>query len=127
MTSLPDSDTVAKQFCQYYYATFDQDRRKLSSIYRDASMMTYENDKAVGVNNIINLLGNLKFNKVQHKVTSIDAQPSGSGGILVYVTGDLKVDDCPNALKFGQMFQLIPNQNKTNFWVHNDIFKLNYG
>jgi hypothetical protein len=82
----------------------------------------------MGCQQIMAILKGLKFKTVSHKVISVDAQPSGSGGILVYVQGDLKVDGGPNAVKFGQMFQLIPTDSTgSNFWLHNDIFRLNYG
>ena len=54
---------------------------------------------------------------------SVDAQPSGNG-ILVFVNGDLKVDDNANVLKFAQVFQLIPtDQSLGNFWIFNDVFR----
>lgn len=49
-------------------------------------------------------------------------------GILIMVNGDIKVDDQQNALKFSQTFQLIPTDAQcSNFWIYNDIFRLNYG
>jgi hypothetical protein len=68
----------------------------------------------------------LPFQKVQHKVTTNDAQPSvQAGALLVSVTGMLvvrplvqslsdahpcatQVDDSPNPLQFSQIFHLIP-------------------
>lgn len=76
----------------------------------------------------------LPFEKVQHKITTLDAQPSSPGvaSMIVSVTGLLmvsrgllhirlctkrggplplcnQVDDSPNPLQFSQVFQLIPD------------------
>ncbi|KNZ75517.1 Nuclear transport factor 2 [Termitomyces sp. J132] len=69
----------------------------------------------------------LPFSKVQHKVTTLDAQPSSPtvASLIVSVTGLLVVDDSTNALQFSQIFQLIPDGS--SYYVYNDIFRLNYG
>jgi len=126
--SSSDCDTIAQAFVKHYYTIFDSDRSKLGVLYRKQSMLTYEGKKGMGPEQIMNILKGLKFKTVSHSVKSCDAQPSGSGGIIVYVQGDLKVDGGPNPVKFGQMFQLVPtDKTSSNFWVHNDIFRLNYG
>ncbi|KAF8911183.1 hypothetical protein CPB84DRAFT_1763527 [Gymnopilus junonius] len=58
----------------------------------------------------------LPFQKVQHKVTTLDAQPSSPSvaSLLVSVTGF-----------WPQVFQLIPEGG--TYYVYNDIFRLNYG
>lgn len=56
-------------------------------------------------------------------VTVLDPQ-----GIIVAVSGNLIVDDNQHPLKFAQSFHLVPDPTNTNnFWVLNDIFRLNYG
>lgn len=40
------------------------------------------------------------------------------------VTGDLAVDGSANPIKFAQTFHLMPNG--ASWYVHNDIFRLNY-
>jgi hypothetical protein len=43
----------------------------------------------------------------------------------MFVAGQF--DGGNNALKFAQTFHLMPtDSNKTNFYVHNDVFRLNY-
>ena len=76
---------------------------------RDHSMLTFESAAVQGVSGIIEKLKvrhfgssapfqadvrakSLPFQKVQHKLSTLDAQPSNeSGGILVTVTGALLV------------------------------------
>ncbi len=86
-------------------------------------MLTYEGDKFQGPTAIIGKLTSLKFQKVGHVIKAVDFQPTPGNGILVFVTGDLKVDDDANALKFAQAFHLMPSDNTgKNFFVFNDIF-----
>ena len=44
-----------------------------------------------GTQQITEKLGGLPFQSCQHRVVSLDAQPSVGGGILVFVTGQLLV------------------------------------
>ncbi|CAG8759342.1 29164_t:CDS:2, partial [Gigaspora margarita] len=84
---------------------------------RDQSMLTFEGQQFQGANKIIE-----KLAKVQHQISTIDAQPNFNG-IFVCVTGALQVDeDAPQ--RFAQAFQLIPEG--TSYYVLNDIFRLNY-
>lgn len=55
-------------------------------------MLTFENSPVQGAAAITEKLVSLPFAKVQHEVTSLDAQPSNeAGGILVLVSGRLLV------------------------------------
>jgi hypothetical protein len=59
---------------------------------KDHSMLTFENSPVQGAAAITEKLAGLPFSKVQHEVTSLDAQPSNeAGGILVLVSGRLLV------------------------------------
>lgn len=60
----------------------------------------------------------------KHHVSSIDAQPSTSGGILVFVTGQLLPEGETNPLKFSQAFHLAAAGG--SYAVSNDVFRLNY-
>ncbi|KAJ7219975.1 nuclear transport factor 2 [Mycena pura] len=123
---MADIHAVAVQFTGFYYNAFDSDRDSLKTLYRDTSMLTFEGTQHVGVSAIVEKLVNLPFQKVQHKVTTTDAQPSSGSvaSLLVSVTGLLLVDDSPNPLQFSQVFHLIPDGG--TYYVFNDIFRLNY-
>jgi len=124
---MADINTIAQQFVDFYYKTFAGNRAGLKSLYRDHSMLTFEGNPIQGAAAIAEKLENLPFQKVQHKVTTLDAQPSSPtiGSLLVSVTGQLLVDDSQNPLHFSQVFQLIPDAS--SYYVFNDIFRLNYG
>lgn len=91
------------------------------------SMLTFEGQQFQGSQRIVEKLQALPFQRVQHRVTTIDAQPSNpqSGPLLVTVTGCLLVDEEQNPQQFSQTFQLVPEGS--NYFIFNDIFRLNYG
>jgi len=123
---MADINAVAKQFTDFYYTTFDSTRASLQSLYRDQSMLSFEGSQILGAVAITEKLTGLPFEKVQHKVTTLDAQPSSpsAASLIVSVTGMLAVDDSPNPLQFSQVFHLIPDG--ASYYVYNDIFRLNY-
>ncbi|KAI0345079.1 nuclear transport factor 2 [Trametopsis cervina] len=124
---MADINAIAKQFTDFYYATFDANRADLQSLYRPISMLTFEGAQFLGTEAVVEKLTSLPFSKVLHKVLTLDAQPSSptSASLIVSVTGQLVVDDSTNPLQFSQIFQLIPESG--SYYVFNDIFRLNYG
>ncbi|KAK6956589.1 hypothetical protein Daesc_001868 [Daldinia eschscholtzii] len=119
-------EEVATMFVQYYYNQFDQDRAGLASLYRDASMLTFESASFKGTPSIIEKLQGLPFQQIKHQVSTIDLQPGvAPGHILVLVTGQLLVDEEQRPMSYTQSFYLVPEN--AQYYVHNDIFKLVYG
>eukprot|EP01125_Pyxidicula_operculata_P021184 TRINITY_DN8067_c0_g1_i1.p1 TRINITY_DN8067_c0_g1~~TRINITY_DN8067_c0_g1_i1.p1 ORF type:complete len:125 (+),score=20.30 TRINITY_DN8067_c0_g1_i1:85-459(+) len=118
-------DDVANAFVKHYYALFDSNRLQLTGLYQNESMLSFEGSKVQGVKNIVDKLTSLPFERVAHKVTTIDAQPSPGNGVVVYVTGALMVDDQPQPLMFSQVFNLLPTSSGS-YYVLNDMFRLNY-
>ncbi|EFN55326.1 hypothetical protein CHLNCDRAFT_134320 [Chlorella variabilis] len=112
-------------FTDHYYATFDTARANLAGLYQDQSMLTFEGQKFQGTQAILGKLTSLPFQQCKHHITSLDAQPSLSGGVLVFVTGQLLPEGETNPLKFSQTFHLAPVGG--SFVVTNDLFRLNYG
>ncbi|KAL4885086.1 hypothetical protein BJY04DRAFT_159372 [Aspergillus karnatakaensis] len=123
---MADFANIAQQFVTFYYQTFDGNRAGLAGLYRDHSMLTFETSSAQGVSSIMEKLGGLPFQKVQHQVATLDAQPSSEqGGILVLVTGALLVDEEQKPMNYSQTFQLLPD-GAGSYFVFNDIFRLIY-
>ncbi|KAF3184001.1 Nuclear transport factor 2 [Orbilia oligospora] len=122
---MSDYSGVAEQFITYYYQTFDSNRQGLSGLYRPTSLLTFESSQTQGAADITEKLVGLPFQKVEHQVATKDAQPlPGGSGIVVLVTGALKVDDSPAPLSFAQTFILLPEGG--SYFVAHDIFKLVY-
>ncbi|MCD7468769.1 Nuclear transport factor 2B [Datura stramonium] len=131
-----DPDSVAKAFVDHYYSTFDTNRAGLANLYQESSMLNFEGQKyqgaqnitakLTGAQNITAKLTGLPFQQCKHQINTVDCQPSGpAGGMLVFVSGNLSLPGEQHALKFSQMFHLIPTP-QGSFYVQNDIFRLNY-
>ncbi|KAL6846803.1 hypothetical protein ACP4OV_024251 [Aristida adscensionis] len=122
-----DPDSVARAFVDHYYTTFDTNRAALAALYQEASVLTFEGERFVGAAAVAGKLASLQFGACKHQVTTVDCQPSGpAGGMLVFVSGALQLADGEHPLKFSQMFHLMP-AGPGNFYVQNDMFRLNYG
>ncbi|PHH88991.1 hypothetical protein CDD83_6782 [Cordyceps sp. RAO-2017] len=120
-------EDVAKQFIEFYYNTFDCERKDLLSLYREQSMLTFESASVLGHTSIVEKLASLPFKKVKHQVSTLDAQPSiTEGSIVILVTGQLLVDEEQRPMNFTQTFQLVRDPSG-QYFVFNDIFKLVYG
>jgi len=122
---MDSTDQLAKSFSEYYYGAFSSDRRALVNVYRPNSLLTFEGAQFQGAEAIIEKLTSLPFQKVAHRVSTLDAQPNGFGnGAIVMVTGELLIDEETNPQRFSQTFHLV--QDGDAFFVINDVFRLNY-
>eukprot|EP00486_Rosalina_sp_Unknown_P005912 CAMPEP_0201569990 /NCGR_PEP_ID=MMETSP0190_2-20130828/12017_1 /ASSEMBLY_ACC=CAM_ASM_000263 /TAXON_ID=37353 /ORGANISM="Rosalina sp." /LENGTH=125 /DNA_ID=CAMNT_0047993007 /DNA_START=130 /DNA_END=507 /DNA_ORIENTATION=- len=124
MANQNDPNSIGKAFCGHYYSTFDSNRAHLASLFSDKSMMTYEGSQHQGQSSIMEKLTKLNFKQVKHDAKTMDVQPSGAGGLLVIVTGDIFVDGGKNGIKYSEVFHLMKNGN--SFFIHNLVFRLNY-
>ncbi|CAA6659961.1 unnamed protein product [Spirodela intermedia] len=121
-----DPDSLAKAFVEHYYKMFDSNRAGLGNLYQESSMLTFEGAKIQGSLAIVEKLASLPFQQCLHNISTVDCQPSGpGGGMLVFVSGSLQLSGEQHALKFSQMFHLMPTP-QGSFYVLNDIFRLNY-
>ncbi|KHN44448.1 Nuclear transport factor 2 [Glycine soja] len=134
-----DPDALAKAFVEHYYSTFDTNRNNLANLYQEGSMLSFEGQKIQGSHNIVAKLTSLPFQhyavakltslpfqQCHHSISTVDCQPSGvNAGMLVFVSGNLQLAGEQHALKFSQMFHLIPTP-QGSYYVLNDIFRLNY-
>jgi len=124
----PQFNDIGKAFVDHYYKIFDSTRAQLSSLYQGESMLTFEGEQFQGMQNIMQKLTTLNFQTVQHIPKTVDCHPGINGAIVVFVTGQLAVDgNVTTPLMFSQTFTLVPTADKSNWWILNDIFRLNYG
>ena len=126
-----DIDTIGATFVQHFFGLFDSAERRvnLASLFRAESMLTYIDAKYQGKADIIkHFTAGLNFKTIAHHVLSVDTQPSGCGGLLVLATGHLKIDGGENGLYWSATFHLLPVDDAAqDWWVHNQLFKINYG
>jgi hypothetical protein len=116
-----DIQTVGRSFVDFYYAAFDRNRAELDALYKDHSMLSFEGQQFQGKQQILQKLVALPFQKVQHRVATVDVQPSNpqQGPLLVFVTGQLLVDEESNPQQFSQTFQLVPEGS--SYYVFNGL------
>lgn len=50
----------------------------------------------------------VSFKASRHRIQTLDAQPAPANGIVVFVGGEVKVDDEEKAIRFSQVFLLMP-------------------
>ncbi len=93
-------------------------------MYTNDSMLTFEGEPFQGVANILTKVSS--FGQIKHEIKSFDAQPSVNGGIICFVSGDLYIEGSENAVKFAQVFHLLPG-GTYGYYCLNDMFRLNYG
>jgi len=125
-----DAKQIAVGFIKFYYtnAGSKEARAKNMPVYRAESRVTFEGKEGSGIDAIATIFKESKFAKLAHNVKTWDVQPSPAKGIILFITGDVKIDDNDNAVKFSHFFHLLPDpRNARNFWVSNEIFRLNYG
>jgi len=101
------------------------DRSQLATLYREQSMLTFEGEQFQGVGKIMEKIVGLPFVKVAHKISTLDSQPTTGGAAIVFVTGELLIDDGEHPQRYSQVFHLLPDGD--SFFVLNDVFRLNYG
>lgn len=82
-------------------------------------MLSFEGAAVLGAKNIVEKLVSLPFQKVQHRISTLDSQPTGPGtsGVVVMVTGELLVDEEQNPQRYSQLFHLVGDGG--NFYVLN--------
>ncbi|KAJ0396141.1 hypothetical protein P43SY_006989 [Pythium insidiosum] len=115
---------VADAFVKHYYTTFDTNRAMLANLYQPVSTMSWEGSMMTGSQEIMAKLGALPG--VQHQVSQMDIQPSTSNAaMLIFVQGKMSIDGA-QPLLFTQVFQLVATDGGA-YYIHNDIFRLQYG
>lgn len=97
-------EIVARAFVDHYYHLFDNNRPSLSSLYQHTSMLSFEGQKILGVDDISKKLSQLPFDHCKHFISTIDCQPSPlAGGILVFVSGYIQLLGEEHQLRFSQV------------------------
>lgn len=89
--------------------------------YRDDSLLSVDNDKYLGTNDIV---AKLTATPTKLKVDNHEIQPS-TNGILIFLSGFLTLEGENNAIGFTRVFFLTPHQQ--SFYIRNDMYKLMLG
>ncbi|KAE8730580.1 Nuclear transport factor 2 family protein with RNA binding domain [Hibiscus syriacus] len=121
----PAPDVVGNAFVHQYYLILHQSPELVHRFYHDSSKLGRPEENGImsitttmqAINDKIIALG---YGEFTAEITSVDAQDSHSGGVLVLVTGYLTLKDKVGR-KFTQTFFLAP-QDK-GYFVLNDMFR----
>ena len=117
-----DYMNIAKEFVLFYYNCLDNDRQQMVNLYRPNSMLTFENTKKQGQQEIAEYIFTLPQSARQ--LQTLDAQPimgNGVQGLLIFVSGQIQTGPGENPLMFSQVFTLYSENG--SYFVLNDIFK----
>ena len=98
-------------------------------MYGPQSLLTFEGAKIMGKEQIhTKLTEGIKFSKSRHRIQTLDAQPSANNGVIVFVGGEILIDEEEKPLRFSQVFHLQPiPSNPSSYYIQNDMFRLHYG
>ncbi|CRH04014.1 nuclear transport factor 2, putative [Plasmodium relictum] len=116
----PQFEEIGKEFVNHYFQCFNTGRNELAALYKDISMMSFENDQCRGTSQIIERLNKLP-QTVVHKCLSLDIQPTPNNGILILVCGDIIIEE-NKPLKFCRTFHLCPLPSG-GYFIFNDLFR----
>jgi hypothetical protein len=87
-------------------------------------MLTFEGQQFMGGTNISQKMAGL--GKLVHNVQRFDVQPSlDPSNLIIAVVGQVKLDGQENPLHFSEFFQLVAS-SPGQYYIHNQIFRLNY-
>ncbi|GJQ11275.1 hypothetical protein GpartN1_g3066.t1 [Galdieria partita] len=120
---------VGQQFVKTYYDVLSKKPEHLFRFYKEDSQFTVATgvlDKATlqtaqGQEQIGKLVKNIPFGSCNYKLSSVDAQGSSNGSIVVQVTGYIALEGSP-LRNFAQTFILNPQEK--GFYVRNDILHM---
>ncbi|KAF4403937.1 hypothetical protein G4B88_014393 [Cannabis sativa] len=99
-----DPDSVSKAFMEHFFSTFDTSRANLGHVHVDLR----RSEVPRGPEHC-RQARSLPFEQYKHNISIVDFQPSGpAGGMLVFVNDNFQLAGEQHALKFSQMFDLMP-------------------
>lgn len=114
---------VANHFVKFYYEKFSQNRAELLALYRNESILSWENKTIQGGADILKKLQEIP-RSVKFQLTTLDSHPTVNEGVLILVIGDLSIDGGP-VMKFSHVFHL--QKGGAAYFVLNEIFRLSIG
>ncbi|WRX10125.1 Nuclear transport factor 2 domain - like 1 [Theobroma cacao] len=122
-TSYPGPVQVGSYFVGQYYHVLQQQPDLVHQFYSDASTMIRvdgdSSESASATLQIHSMVMSLNFTAIEIK--TINSLDSWNGGVLVMVSGSVKIKDFNGRRKFVQTFLLAPQEK--GYFVLNDIFQ----
>ncbi|KAM3171404.1 hypothetical protein ACTXT7_016695 [Hymenolepis weldensis] len=101
----PDFENLGEAFVKAYYEALQTNRAAVVNMYHDSALMSYEGIKIQGKQNILKHFEGLSWSTIAITLSTCDFQPVDNG-YLIFVNGQLKVDNGDKALPFSEFFLL---------------------
>ncbi|KAJ8899290.1 hypothetical protein K2173_018264 [Erythroxylum novogranatense] len=122
-TSYPAAAQVGSYFVGQYYQVLKQQPNLVHQFYSDAStMIRVDGDSSDTASTMLEIHTNLtSLNFTAIEIKTINSLDSWNGGVLVMVSGSVKIKDFSGRRKFVQTFFLAPQEK--GYFVLNDIFQ----
>ena len=126
-TVLAQEDIVQQAKYHYQLKDYFSAVYYFDLIYQQDSTLTFEGEQYTGTQAIAGKFAALPFQQIQFQVVTKDIQMGiNQNCLLIFVNGTLRIDNEANNLKFSQIFQLV-SSGGSNFYVRNDMFRINVG
>ena len=119
--------SIAQEFCNKYYTTYDTNYQNLIHFYKPESFITYQQVEVSGFNNLYQLFVNNNMTKFTHSIISIDAQPMGVKTVMITVLGTVKINDYllnSKSNSFSESFILQKDDLTQTFYIYNHICRI---
>lgn len=107
-SKMANVEEVGTQFLEAYFATFRNNREGLISFYGPSSTVVWEGNVRHQPEAIAAGLARMSATKLEYVHIDKDIRQGGSNGILILVTGQVRIDDAP-PVGFSQVFELMPS------------------
>ncbi|CAJ2504805.1 Uu.00g121990.m01.CDS01 [Anthostomella pinea] len=121
------SDHIIANFVQPYYTKFAADRAGfVNEYYRTDSTFTFESNTAQGVDAIRAQWSVEHLQTAKLQITTVNAQQSVDGSIIVLVTGLMQLTETDAPMNFAHSM-LLKTDAEQKPYCFNDMFKLVYG
>uniref|UniRef100_A0A5K3EQ35 NTF2-related export protein n=1 Tax=Mesocestoides corti TaxID=53468 RepID=A0A5K3EQ35_MESCO len=118
-----DFECLGVAFAKAYYTRLQTNRNSVADLYHDMALMTYEGTKIQGKQAIAKHFQGLTWSTIVVDISTCDSQPVDNG-YLVFVNGQLKVDNGDQALPFSEIF-LLKKVGDCVLILHS-MFRLNF-
>ena len=120
--------SLARNFIQHYYTTYDSSFQNLASLYKPTSKFTFSDKEYIGFNNLYaDLSYNVGVTNYEHRCETYDAQPINRHEIFLTVTGTMRIVThgvCSNYFKFVESFIISKDRINNRFFIRNTIFRV---
>ncbi len=120
--NIPPFEQVGRGFTNQYYDCLAGNREQLGGIYRPSSLVTWNNDQLMGIDNIMPKIMSLNFGRTQWKKDEVDCQPMQNKGILIVIQGQVRMEGEDHPLRYNDV--QILQQDDRGWFIQHQMFRI---